>query len=103
MSYTNVDLIRSHIEYSQPMTDYILDQLLICDTVAYMKIFNGPILDNSVIVKTITNYLPTTKLFSVSETSFTIHTTPIVRGSLVCASDSSLGEIYKENIDFVID
>ena len=103
MSYTNVDLLRNHIEFIQPISDFVYDQLVIFNTDSYIKIFNGSITENSLAVKTITVYTPLKKSISVSDTSFAIHNCPLVRSTVVCASDSSLGNIYKENIDYVID
>ncbi len=102
MSYTNVDLLRNHIEYIQPISDSLYDQLVIFNTDSYIKIFNGSITEDSVVIKTITEYTPVINSILVSETSFTIHNSPIVRGTVLCASDSSLGTIYKENVDYVI-
>lgn len=103
MSYTNVDLVRHHIEYIQPISESVFDQLAICNTDSYIKIFSGAITENSVVVKTITDDIPTKHSLSVNSNSFSIHDKPIVRNTVVCASDSSLGIIYKENIDYIID
>ena len=103
MSYTNIELIKKHIEFIQPVSESIFNQLVVCNSNSGIKIFNGSILENSVKVKTINSTKPTKKTVTISEDSFAIHTTPIVRDSLICASDSSLGRLYTEHIDFVID
>ncbi len=103
MSYTNVDLIRNHIEYVQPVSDSVYDQIVLCDTDSYINFFSGSIIENSAVVKAMSDLLPTKKTIVITENFFTIHASPIVRGTIVCASDSSLGTLYKENIDYLID
>ncbi len=103
MSYTNIDLIRNHIEYIQPVSNSISDQRLVCDSDASLKFFSGSIKENSVVVKTITDYVPSSFNVLLTVNSFSIYSSPLVRGSVICASDSSLGTIYKENIDYLID
>lgn len=103
MSYTNIELVKKHMEFIQPISENIIDQLVICNSNSSIKIFNGSISENSVQVKTINSSEPLKVSLTISADTFSISSAPLVRNSVLCASDSSLGTLYTENIDFVID
>ena len=57
MSYTNVDLIRNHIEFVQPISNSVYDQIVLCDTDSYINFFSGTIIENSAVVKAISDLM----------------------------------------------
>ena len=103
MSYTNVDLIRNHLEHIQPVTDQIIDQKYIFKSNEYSKFFSGSIQTDSVKVKSLQSIKQSKQTMTITASAQQINSTPIFPGSIICTSDSSLGTIYQENLDFVID
>ncbi len=102
MLYTSVEKVKQHLTSVFPVQDRITDQLVVLKSTAAVTFFGGTVssLDfkvkskqtNDLIRQSITLGNPTTSLPD----------NLIFRGSLVAASDSSLGTIYTENIDYII-
>lgn len=103
MSYTNIELVRHHLEFAQPVMERIFNQQVIIDTDERISFFNGGIQLNSVLVKSLHEVIPSKICLTLVSGSTVISNAPIVTGTVVCASDSSLGTVYTENADFVID
>jgi hypothetical protein len=103
MSYTNIELVRQNFDPQYPISDKIYDQPLVIVNDNFIRFFSGSIDSNSVVVKSLRNYLPIKSDINLSTSTKIISNDPIVPNTIVVASDSSLGTIYKENADYIID
>lgn len=103
MSYTNIELVKKHLNSPFPVAAQIFDQPVIINSEEKIVFFGGSIQKSSVLVKTIaSNYQKTIDLtINGNETIFS--TDPVVPGTVLVASNRSQSIIYVENSDFVID
>lgn len=102
MSYTNIDQVRNRLTAAYPTGETIEDQVHQFSSDEFTSFFGGGVDENSVKVKSVqsSDRIRTSLTLSTSTTS--IAAAPLVRGSVVVASDSSLGHVYIENIDYVV-
>lgn len=102
MSYTNVDLVRHYLVAPFPAQETIYDQAVILES-GYVTFFNGPVEQSSTLVKSLQSNTPTRTSVTLNSQTTPLGASPLARGSVVVASDSSLGTVYVENVDYVID
>lgn len=102
MSYTNVELVRHHLVAAFPTQDKVYDQAVIIES-DYVTFFNGPVEEPSVLVKSVQSNIPTRVTVTLNSERTSLVAAPLVRGSVLVASDSSLGTVFTENVDYVID
>jgi hypothetical protein len=103
MSYTSIDIIKHHLDIPFPITDKVDDQAVVIFGNDYVTFFGGSLDASSVSVKSIQDTTPQRLTIVLSSTTTSIISTPIVPGSVVAASNSSMSEVYIENQDFIID
>jgi hypothetical protein len=102
MAYTSVDQLRGHLVSNYPVQEKVTDQQMTLSDDS-VRIFPGPITESSVVVKArrISGHARLT--MTIVESGNQISGASLVPGSVVVASDSSLGLVYDENSDYVID
>ena len=103
MSYTNAALVRNHIEFVQPVHQMITNQRTSFTNNDFQSFFNGQIVNGSVVIKSLKEYKHQLSSLIVTDGENVISNLPVVDGSVLCASNNSLTQIYKENIDYIID
>ncbi|KAA3634864.1 MAG: hypothetical protein DWP97_06110 [Calditrichaeota bacterium] len=103
MSYTNAALVRKHIEFVQPVLQIITNQQMSFTDNEYQSFFSGQIIAGSVTVKSLKEYKQQIANHIVTDGENVISPLPLVNGSVLCSTNSSLTKIYKENIDYIID
>ena len=103
MSYTNTELIRQYLATSFPTRDRYIDQLLVVASDEYISFYSGAIDDGSLSVKSIQSNDLTQQQITLQSGSNALSSTPIVRGSVVVASDTSQTTVHVENADYVVD
>jgi len=103
MSYTNTELIRHHLVGAFPLAESIANQPLIFENDDYLSFFNGAVDESTLKVKSVQSneLIRTTVSLSSNPTSLTA--SPLAPGSVVVASDSSMGTVYVENADYAVD
>ena len=102
MSYTNVELVRHHLVAAFPTQEKVADQPLVLES-DYVTLFNGSVEESSVTVKSLQSNLPTRVTITLNGERNSLVSSPLAPGTVLAASDSSLGTIYSENVDYVID
>ncbi len=102
MAYTNVELLRHTLTTPVPIQEKVTDQAVILGS-DYVTFFNGPVEHASVTVKSIQSTSPVRTTLTLTHQRTSIVAAPLVRGSVVVASDSSLGSLYTENVDYIVD
>jgi len=103
MGYTSGDLVQHHLATGAPVVAAITDQPLIAGTGGAVTFYSGAVDGASVVVKSPAGGSLQRFTLTLQSGANQIATAPVVPGSVVAASDSSLGEIYTENRDYVID
>lgn len=103
MSYTNSNLVRNHLEGTSPVFDKVFDQIVLLTGVESVQFFDGSIASSSVRVKSLQSVRPTPLTVTLSGGKVIVTSLPILRGSVLVASNSSLATIYTENLDYIID
>ncbi len=101
MSYTNVDLVRHHFSSAWPSCDQVNDQPLVVDSDETISFFNGAVDDSTVRVKSLRPHTPERQTLILAASNL-VSSVPLVPGSVVVASDSSLGTLFVENQDYVV-
>jgi len=102
MSYTNAEQIRHHLVTPFPVADQVLDQPVIMPSSDYYRFYGGAVEADSIRVKSIQSTSQRTEV-TLSGGVGSCGIAPILSGSVVVASDSSLGTVYRENVDYVFD
>jgi hypothetical protein len=102
MSYTDAEQIRLHLVSPFPIQEYVCDQPVRLPGTSYAKIYGGAIDESTVIVKSIRSHQPVRTAVTLVSGATPFSSGPVVPGSVVVASDSSLGTIYTENVDYTI-
>lgn len=103
MAYASSDQVRQVLASESPLADAVTDQPIILTGTGFIKFFGGPVLEGSVRVKAVQQTRQTRIGVTFVSDVVTLTNVPLVSGSLVIASDSSLGVIYLENSDYTID
>ncbi|MFQ6008093.1 MAG: hypothetical protein ACE5K8_03990 [Candidatus Zixiibacteriota bacterium] len=103
MSYTNIELVKHHLVSDFPAQERIQDQTVVLEGGDYVTFFNGAVEESSVTIKSIQSNELTRATVTLGSGRTSLASSPLVRSSVVVASDSSLGTIYTENVDYIID
>lgn len=102
MSYTNIEQVRNRLTAAYPTGEVIEDQTHQFSSDEYSAFFGGGVDGDSLKVKTVQSNTLIRIGLTLSTGTTSIAAAPLVRGSVVVASDSSLGQVYTENVDYVI-
>ncbi|MEA2030702.1 MAG: hypothetical protein U9N55_03790 [candidate division Zixibacteria bacterium] len=102
MSYTNIQLVSHHLATAFPIYGTVYNQPVVLDTDDYISFFSGAVEESSLRVKSIQSNSPERITLTLSSGTAILASTSIQRGSVVVASDSSLGTIFTENVDYVV-
>ena len=103
MSYTNIELVRQHLMTPYPINDTIADQPVRLIDDDWMSFFTGAVDAESVRVKVVKAVAPVRVAATLGEQPVVFSATSVVPGVIVVASDSSLGRVYTENRDYIVD
>ncbi len=103
MSYTNSDLVQQYLAESTPRMDRVRDQRLTLQGDDYTMFFSGSVDEADVVVKSIQSNSLTRLSCLLTDGCYLLSSLPLVAGSVVVASDSSLGRVFTENYDYIID
>ncbi len=103
MSYTTIDHIRSHLVPTFPILDRIIDAPTVMRGTEYLVFHAGSVQGSSVVVKSLRDDGPVRRTVTFSNSEVTLSGDLPVPGSLVVASDSSLGQVFVENSDYIAD
>lgn len=103
MSYTNTELVKSLLVQAMPLLDRLFDQPLILSGSDPLTFFSGSVDEDTVRVKSLQTNQLTHSRVTLQAGKNSLNSQPLVSGSIVVASDSSLGQIYAENDDYIID
>lgn len=103
MSYTNAELVRQHVANPLPVKSVVRDQSVALSGSDFISFFGGAVDPSSLRVKAVRTTLPRRIQVILAETPVGFSQAPVVQNSVAVASDTSLGTIYTENVDYLID
>ncbi|HVP07840.1 MAG TPA: hypothetical protein VMS71_08365, partial [Candidatus Acidoferrum sp.] len=103
MSYTSVEQIRPYLSCDLPRGDRIRDLAVTLKGTEFVRFYGGAVDESTVVVKAVRSSDHSRVALTLSSGLNQIAPNPVTRGSVVVASDSSLGTVYVENEDYVID
>ncbi len=103
MSFTNSTLVKSYLTDSFPRQEKISDQPVQLNSTDFISFFSGAVDSSSFTVKSKQSNSPIRISLLLNSATESINSLPLVPESVVVSSDSSLGIIYTENIDYIID
>jgi len=103
MSYTNTEQVRYHLANSFPTHESVRDQLFKLEGTDNKSFYRGAVEEESIVVKSRQSNELLRTILTLESSASLLSTSPLVEGSVVVASDSSLGTIYVENRDYIVD
>lgn len=103
MSYVTLDHLRPYLIADSPAAQEIHDQPIRMAGVDWIRFHGAAVDQDSLVVKSCHTSGLTRAQLTLGGSPVTFSDLPIVSGSLLVASNSSLSRIYHENIDYVID
>jgi len=103
MSYTNTELVRRHISFDESAVGVRSDYPVTFVDQEWINLPGRNLRENSVQVKAVRDYSPVFEDVAMVQGILTLSNKCIMVGSVTVASDSSLGRIYRENVDYAVD
>lgn len=103
MSYTNAEQVRHHLVIPYPVQDQVTDQAVILPGSDYVRFYGGAVNEGTVRVKSVQSTVPVRVQVTLSNGTVALGSAAVVPGSVVVASDSSLGTVFHENVDYIVD
>jgi len=103
MLYTSVDKVKQHLISVFPVREVVFDQPVILTDTDFVTFFGGSIDESSLAVKSFQQNNLKRISVSLGISSTSLPDELLMRDSVVVASDSSLGTIYTENVDYIVD
>ncbi len=103
MLYTNIEKVKQHLVSEFPTHSRVFDQPAVLINVDSVTFFGGPVEEASVEVKSIQSNELKKVTVTLGVVSTILPDDLLVRDTVVVASDSSLGTVYIENKDYIVD
>ncbi len=103
MSYTNTELVRKHVSFDETTGGVRREYPVIFADQEWVDIPGRNLAENSVIVKAVRDYAPVFEEITTVQGILMLSNECLLRGSVTVASDSSLGIIFRENIDYSVE
>lgn len=103
MSFTTSEKVRQFLSSDFPLADRIVDQPVILSESSNVSFYGSSVDQNTVVVKSLRGDSPSKLPLTLASGSNLLSSSPLVPGSVVVASDSSLGILYTENIDYIVE
>ncbi len=103
MSFTNLETVRLHLQESGSLRELIRDVPLRFAGVNPVALVHSNLLAGSVVVKGKELGAPRAIGVTLDSQPASLGATQVIPDSVVVARDSSLGEIYAENVDYHVD
>ncbi len=103
MSYTTVERLRSHLTADYTVAERVENLPVTPREDEPIRFWGCALESASLKVKSLQCLQPVRQTVAISYDGTLLTTSPIARGSVVVASDSSLGTVFIENLDYVVD
>jgi len=103
MSYTTVERLRSYLTANYAIAERVVDLPVTPRDSQPVRFWGCALETTSLRVKSLQAPEPVRRPVTLTAEGNVLTTSPITRGSVVAASDSSLGTVYIENRDYIVD
>lgn len=103
MSYAAIEQVRAHLVDNRPMSDVVYNQTIIFADNKWVRFFAGAVDADSIVIKGRRARTPVRTSVTLAAAPVSIGATHLESGTVVVASDSSLGTVFTENVDFTVD
>ena len=103
MSYTSSEQVRSHLIADFGSAEEVISIPYSMNGNDYVPFFTGAVREGSIKVKTVNQSEPSRTSVTLAADGNSLAANGVVIGSVTVASDSSLGTVYTENVDYAID
>jgi len=103
MLYTNIEKVKQHLVSDFPFHESVFDQPVVLTNIDLVTFFGGAVAESSVAVKAVKSNDLKKIVATLGVSSTALPDDLLIRGTVVVASDSSLGRVYVENVDYIID
>lgn len=103
MSYTGIDLVRSYLNSPFPVQSAVYDQPLVMREDDYIVFFGGAIESDSLVVKAVRSNQLSRKMITLDGDTAIVAAAPFIPDTVLVVSDSSLGSVYVEGKDYLVD
>lgn len=103
MPYTSIEQVRHHLPLPSALSEKISDFAVTLAADDYVPFHHGAVETDSVVVKSVHAGGPIRLIVTPENGRVFFSEVPVVARSVVVASDSSLGTVYSENVDYVVD
>lgn len=102
MSYTSLEQVRSHLIANFGSAEEVISEPFTMSGNDYVQFFTGAVRDGSIKLKTVKQSEPTRVSMTLLAGENSLAGNGVVLGSVAAASDSSLGTVYTENVDYAV-
>lgn len=103
MSYTNTDMVKNHIRLDDLTPASVYNHPVILTGTEWVDLPGEAIKDYSVAIKAVSHTEPYYERIILADLPIVLSGGPAVAASMTVASDSSLGRIFEENVDYMVD
>mgnify|MGYP001598506400 CR=1 FL=1 len=103
MLYTSVEKVKQHLVSVFPIQERVLDHSTVLTGIDFVTFFGGAIDDATLVVKSVKSNDLKRAAITLGISATALPDSLLIRGTVVVASNSSLGIIFVENQDYIID
>jgi len=103
MSYTNSEMVKNHIRLESVSPSVVYDYPVIMTGTEWADLPGEAVKEATVTVKAVTRTEPFYERITLADLPVVLSGGPAIPQSAAVASDSSLGRIYLENVDYMFD
>ena len=103
MAFTSSELVRAHLTDARMGELQIQGEPLVLSGTAAVSLARGGIVPASVAVKARRSDSPTRETKALASAWVNLEHTHLIEGTVVVAADGSLGQVFVENNDFIVD
>ena len=103
MAFTSIELIRTHLTDARMGTLLIRDEAVTLNGTSAASLAHGGIVHDSIVIKARGTDAPIREMRSLSSAWLNLEHGHLIEGTVVVAADGSLGRVFVENVDFVVD
>ena len=103
MLYTSVEKVKQHLVSVFPIQERVTDHPAVLTGIDFITFFGGAIDDSTFVAKSVQSNELKRAVITLGIAATALPDSLLIRGTVVVASDSSVGTIYVENQDYIID
>lgn len=103
MAFTSIELVRAHLTDARMGELQIEGEPVVLAGIAAVPLARGGIVHGSIVVKARRGDSPVREIKALASTWVNLEHNHLIEGTVVVAADGSLGRVFVENNDFIVD